>query len=111
MAEKVSLTLESKYGLKKIASYLATDFVEFIAFFLTFIPCSMSGTSTSTPKRRQWDPADMAAAMEAVKGGSTVSAATQQFGVPRKTLDDRVKGKVQHGTNPGPPTALTSKEE
>ena len=26
-------------------------------------------------------------------------------------MDDRVKGRVVHGTNPGPPTALTAKEE
>ena len=31
--------------------------------------------------------------------------------VPRKSLDDRVKGRVQHGTNPGLNTALTTEEE
>ena len=34
-----------------------------------------------------------------------------EFNVPRKTLDDRVKGQVVQGSNPGPPTALTSDEE
>jgi len=31
--------------------------------------------------------------------------------VPRKTLDDRIKGRVQHGTAPGPSTVLTAEEE
>ena len=31
--------------------------------------------------------------------------------MPRKTLDDRVKGRVIHGSNPGPPTTPTSEEE
>ena len=29
----------------------------------------------------------------------------------RKTLDDRVKGRVKHGTKPGPDTVLTEEEE
>lgn len=41
----------------------------------------------------------------------TVSAAAQHFHVPRKTLDDRMKGLVQHGTNPGPKTVLSAEEE
>ena len=31
--------------------------------------------------------------------------------MPRKTLDDRVKGKVMHGQNPGRGTVLTDDEE
>ena len=31
--------------------------------------------------------------------------------VPRKTLDDRIKGRVQHGLWPGSSTVLTAKEE
>ena len=62
-------------------------------------------------KRWQWDPVDMERVMGAVEAGETVSAASKQFHVPRKTLDDRVKGRIQHGTNPGPPTALTAEEE
>ena len=59
----------------------------------------------------QWNPQDMERAMEAVKRGISVSGAARQFQVPRKTLDDRVKGRVQHGAKPGPGTALTVKEE
>ena len=62
-------------------------------------------------KRRQWKAQDMERAMEAAKSGKTVSTAAKLHSVPRKTLDDRVKGRVEHGTNPGPPTALTATEE
>ena len=43
--------------------------------------------------------------------GMTVSAAAKQYVVPRKTLDDRIKGHVEHGTNPRPSTVLTAEEE
>ena len=49
--------------------------------------------------------------MEAVEKGTTVSEAYRQFNVRRKTLDDRVKGRVERGSNPGPNTALTAEEE
>ena len=58
-------------------------------------------------RRRRWGLKDM----EAVEKGTTVSEASRQFNVPRKTLDDRVKGHVEHGSNPGPNTALTAEEE
>ena len=35
----------------------------------------------------------------------------KQFNVPHKTLDDRVIGRVVHGTKLGPGTVLTSAEE
>ena len=41
----------------------------------------------------------------------TIYSAAANFNVHRKTLDDRIKGLVRHGTNPGPSTALTSKQE
>lgn len=43
--------------------------------------------------------------------GMAVSGAAKQFMVPRKTLDDRIKGRVQHGRRPGPSTALTVEDE
>ena len=46
----------------------------------------------------------MEAAMKAVEDGEKVSTAAKQFRVPRKSLDDWVKGRVQHGTNLGPNT-------
>ena len=53
----------------------------------------------------------MEAAIKAVEGGEKVASAAKHFQVPRKTLDDWVKGRVKHGTNPGPNTALTADEE
>ena len=54
----------------------------------------------------------MEAAMEALKAWRmTVTAAATTFSVPRKTLDDRVKGLVIHGKKPGVSTVLTAKEE
>lgn len=46
-----------------------------------------------------------------VSGGKmSISAAAVKFSVPRKTLDDSFKGRVQHGTT-GMNTALTTEEE
>ncbi len=41
----------------------------------------------------------------------TIYSAAARFGVPRKTLDDRIKGHVKHGISPGPKTALTPEQE
>ena len=38
-------------------------------------------------------------------------SAAARFSVPRKMLDDRMKGHVKHGTNPGPRTVLTPEQE
>ena len=62
-------------------------------------------------KRKQWTDSNMVLAMEAVKEGQSVSGAAKQFGVPRRTLDDRVKGRVEHGTHPGPKSVLSAEEE
>ena len=43
----------------------------------------------------------MVKAMESVKEGMSVRGASMKFSVPHKTLEDRVKGRVPHGTNPG----------
>ena len=43
--------------------------------------------------------------------GESVAKAARDFKVPRKTLDNWVKGHVQHGTTPGPATVLTPEEE
>lgn len=49
--------------------------------------------------------------MQAVKEGQSISGAAKQFDVSRRTLDDRVKGRVQHGTKPGPKAVLSPEEE
>ena len=63
-------------------------------------------------KRKQWKDNDMRSAMSAVNNKEmTIYAAAASFNVPRKTLDDRIKGLERHGTNPGPSTALTFEQE
>lgn len=41
----------------------------------------------------------------------TMSGDAKQFMVPRKTHDDRIKGRVQHGCHPGPSTALSAEHQ
>jgi hypothetical protein len=53
----------------------------------------------------------MLAALEATKKGMPVRRAATQYGIPRTTLQDRVRGKVVHGKNPGPKPYLVAAEE
>lgn len=54
----------------------------------------------------------MIAAMSAVRDQKvTISEAAKKYNVPRKTLDDRIKKRVEHGSRPGPSTVLTKEEE
>lgn len=54
----------------------------------------------------------MTAAMKAVKDGTTsINKAALLHGVPRTTLKDRLSGRVEHGTKPGPKRYLSSEEE
>ena len=55
-----------------------------------------------------WKDEDMVAALESVKSKALT---VTQDNVPRKTLDDRVRGPVVHGTNPGRDTVLSPTEE
>ena len=55
---------------------------------------------------------DMVAAINAVKTNQmTISYAANQFHVPRKTLDDRIKGHMEHGSKPGRNPVLSAVEE
>ena len=55
----------------------------------------------------------MTAAMKAVSDKETTitQAAAKKYSVLCKTLDDRIKKKVEHGSRPGPSTVLTKEEE
>lgn len=54
----------------------------------------------------------MVAAMTAADSNElTVTQAASLYSVPRKTLDNRVKKRVVHGTKPGRGTVLTLEEE
>ena len=41
----------------------------------------------------------------------TIYSAAARFSAPCKTLDDRIKGRIKHGTSPGPVTAITLEQE
>ncbi len=53
----------------------------------------------------------MKKALEAVRSKeASVSKVAKVYSVPRKTLDDRVRGKVLHGEVSGPGTVLTEED-
>ena len=55
---------------------------------------------------------DMVAAINAVKTNQmTISGAANHFHDPRKTLDDRIKGRVEHGSKPGRNPVLSAVKE
>ena len=55
---------------------------------------------------------DMVAAINAVKTNQmTISGAANLFHVPRKTLDDRIKGHEEHDSKPGRNPVLSAVEE
>ena len=67
---------------------------------------------SAAKKRKRWEETDMEKALEAVqKNLTSVTTAAKKFNVPRKTLDDMVKGHVVHGRKSGPGTILTPAEE
>ena len=54
----------------------------------------------------------MLAAMEVVEGKKmNIHQAAKHFSVPRKSLENRVKKRVVHSTNPGPAPVLNNEEE
>ena len=72
----------------------------------------MSSKSTVKVKRRQWSDDDMISAIESVRTGNlTITVAASRFNVPRRSLDDRLKGHVVHGVKPGVSTVLSAEEE
>ena len=67
-------------------------------------------TSRPSVKRKQWTNEQMAAAMKAVEDGGSVRGAARNHGVPYSTLKDRVSGRVEYGTRPGPKPYLNVEE-
>ena len=65
----------------------------------------------SPKKRLKWTEESMLAAIKAVRNGSTVNRAAINHGVPGMTLQDRLSGRVIHGTKPGPLSYLNKNEE
>ena len=61
-------------------------------------------------KRLKWSKEAMANAMQAVQDGSSIASAARSHSVPRTTLQDRMLGKVVHGTKPGAKPYLTKRK-
>ena len=79
---------------------------------VAMVPKTKTSGRGSKSKRLQWSDESMKAAIEAVSSGKmNISAASKMHKVPRKTLDDRVKGHVKHGHRPGVGTVLMAEEE
>jgi len=53
----------------------------------------------------------MCSAIDAVKGGEKILRAAKLYNVPQQTLQDRISGRVIHGSNPGPKPYLLQSEE
>ena len=53
----------------------------------------------------------MEAAISSVKEGCSVARVAVKHGVPRTTFNDRIAGKVKHGTKPGPVPYLSQEEK
>ena len=65
----------------------------------------------SPKKCLKWTNESMLAAIKAVQNGSSVSMAAVCHNVPRMTPQDRLSGRVVHGTKPGPVPYLNKDEE
>ena len=61
---------------------------------------------------KSWTKQDLENAVVAIREEKmSMRKAAEAYGVPKSTLYDHVKGKVEVGSRPGPPTVLTSVEE
>ena len=50
-------------------------------------------------------------ALEAVKKGSSIKRAADEYGVPRTTLQGRILGKIEHGKKSGQQSYLNVEEK
>ena len=62
-------------------------------------------------KRKQWTNEQMERAIAMVQSGASIYQAARDHNVPRTTLWDRISGRVEHKTNPGPRRYLNETEE
>ena len=81
-------------------------FANSINFFQTNLPTT-GYTVAEKQARKKWNEESMVAVAVEMNKMSITAATAATFDVPRKTLDDRVKGRVKHGVKPGPNTVFT----
>ena len=65
----------------------------------------------SPKKYLKWTDESMLAVIKAIQNSSSVNMAAIIHGIPRMTLQDRLSGRVIHGTKPGPLPYLNKNEE
>lgn len=61
--------------------------------------------------RKNWTEDAMSKALADTRAGTSVRAAAVKWAVPKSTLHDRVRGKVEQGSRPGPPPKLSHEDE
>ena len=74
-------------------------------------PVALILSSHGSRKCKTWLKECKEAAIKAVYEGQTNSGAAHDHGVLKSVLFDRISGKVNHGTNPGPRPYLDHEEE
>ena len=63
-------------------------------------------------KRKQWTEEQMHQAIECARSGAaSANKAAEMYGIPKSTLKDRLSGRVQPGSRPGPHPYLMPSEE
>ena len=60
-------------------------------------------SGTKMGPRLQWSNDHMAKAIADVSSGLSIRKAAEKWKVPGTTLQDRISGRVDHGSKPGPP--------
>ena len=77
-----------------------------------YAPASLRCVSINPPKKRKcWQEESVSNAVKAVQEGQSISEGARDHGVPKTTLYDRVSGRVQYGSYPGPQPYLNNQEE
>ena len=62
-------------------------------------------------KRKQWSESSILTAIEGVKNGTAILRAAHEHSVPLSMLNDRIFGRVVHGTKPGSSPYIAVAEE
>ena len=67
---------------------------------------SIMGLGPKSEFNRKWTDEDLERALDAVRNGMSYGKASQLFGIPKTTLYDRSKGKVEKERRNGPKSYL-----
>jgi len=85
--------------------YVVVVHYEYLLFLHVFISVVMA-------KRSNWTQEDLVRAVDDIKVNNlSYRKAAEKYGIPKSTLCDYVRGKVEIGCKPGRPRILTAAEE